>query len=137
MKKIVLLGLLVPFLLTSCLDADTPHVDGLWQLKTIQIANKTVPIDTVYYNFMLKRYEFSYIVVHEQSTEPEQARTMYGYVNFPTKNTLNILMDTTHSIDYSILLWDGLEVSYNILKLNSKEMILEDKTAVKYYFIKF
>ncbi|MDR0543458.1 MAG: lipocalin-like domain-containing protein [Dysgonamonadaceae bacterium] len=136
MKNLVLSGLLIPFLLTSCLDADTPNVDGLWQLKTIQTADKTAPVDTIYYSFMLKRYEFSYIILHDRSTEPDQASTRYGYVDFPTKTQMHILMDKNHGAT-SELLWSGMEVSYDIVKLSSREMILEDKAAVKYYFIKF
>jgi hypothetical protein len=135
MKKFILGGLLLPFLFTACWNTDAPGVDGLWQLKTIRTANQITPVDTIYYSFMLKRYEFSYIVLHDQSPEPEQASTVYGYVDFPTKDKIHIRMDEYHG-ETSELLWNDDEVSYNILKLTAKEMVLEDN-ATQYYFIKF
>jgi hypothetical protein len=137
-KSSLLLGaLLLPLLLASCLDADTPHIDGLWQLKSIHTAdNRTLPIDTLYYSFMLKRNEFSFITLRDQSTEPEQAETRYGYVDFPTKNQIHILMDSSYGWEIRLFPWNNIEVTYNIIKLNSKEMILQDNDET-YHLIKF
>jgi hypothetical protein len=139
MNKLFLLlgGLFISLLLTSCLDADTPHVDGLWQLQTIHTSdNKVLPVDTLYYSFMLKRNEFTYIILHDRSTEPEQAETRYGYVDFPAKDKMHILLDKQYHWEIALFPWNNIEVTYNILQLTSKKMILEDNST-QYHFIKF
>jgi hypothetical protein len=140
MKKRILSGILIPILLTSCLDADRPNINGLWQLKAIETAGQTVPVDTIYYSFQSKQEGFLYTVLHENSGLFDQTETYYGYVDFPSKSQIHILMDADHHWEEPLaaLLWHDTEVTYDILKLSSKEMVLKQKEKEeRYQFIKF
>jgi hypothetical protein len=130
-----LAGLLILFL-AACSDADIPAVDGLWQLNSIQANGRTTPVDTLYFSFMLKRSEFSFITLHEHSLEAEQAETRYGYALFPSKNQIRIEMDKGQMYSPVSFPWNALDVDFLILHLSRKKMTLQNDDT-QYHLTKF
>ena len=141
MKKFACCGIIVPLLIIACTDEKIRGVEGMWQLKTITENGTVLPVDTIFYSFQLKQEGFTYTILQEHSNTPEQTSVFFGYVDFPSQNQMHILLDQQiHSDDRAetVLLWHDREVTYDILKLTSKEMLLKqkDKEAL-YTFIKF
>jgi hypothetical protein len=135
MKKLACWGILPLLLLVSCLDPDLPHINGMWQLKSIANANGSIePVDTVYYSFQ-RQAIFSYTIT-DGSGDP--VNPFFGYIDFPANDKVHIELDPQFEwVEFPpSLQWDGIHVTYNILKINSKELIL-GKEGVNYNFIKF
>jgi len=138
MKKHLLWGIiLIPFFV-SCLDVNLPNVNGMWQLKTIQDENgETQKVDTVFYCFQRQAIFSCTILKGDTSNYSDPTLIVYGYIDFPVKDKIHIQLDKMYEGLYEeILLWKGMQTEYDIIRLNSKEMILgqDDK---KYTFIKF
>jgi hypothetical protein len=136
MQKYGFFGCLLLLIFASCLDPELPHINGMWQLKTITDSNNQISsVDTIYYSFQ-RQAIFSYTIINNNSDAP-QTTIIYGYIDFPDDDKLHILLDKSYQNKYDkLLLWKGIETAYDIVKLNSKDMILkqDDKT---YHFIKF
>jgi hypothetical protein len=110
----------------------------MWQLKTIQSSNNEIQtVDTVYYSFQ-RQCIFSYTLLNGDTSKPNSTVVIYGFIDFPAENKLHIQIDKGMQYDYQIsrLLWKGAEITYDIVKLNSKELILEEK-GTRYNFINF
>jgi hypothetical protein len=141
MKKQWLWGILLVPLLISCLDFDLPRVNGMWQLKTIQDENANVQVvDTIYYSFQ-RQAIFSYTILNGDISKPYSTVVIHGYVDFPDQDKLHIQIDKLIAPGYLAyledkILWNGMETDYDIVKLNSKEMILGQNGKL-YKFIKF
>ena len=136
MKKHVLLSLFLLSFLVSCTDNNLPDVDGMWQLKTIEEKTGHIqPVDTIYYSFQAQKL-FTFTRLNVGVSQFEPMCVAYGYVDFPTKNTMLIQMDISGAGFFSLLLWQSESVTYSIQKLTSKEMVLENEGDV-YRFIKF
>ena len=134
-KYLLLIGFVILFF-TACLDTNLPNVNGMWQLKHIESEDGNIQsVDTIYYSFQ-RQAVFSYTELYEGN--PSTAQVLYGFVYFPEDKKIHIQMDKGYTEAHCIssLIWRGTNVTYDILKLNSKEMILfsEGKT---YKFIKF
>jgi hypothetical protein len=140
MKKLACWGIIVPLLIIACTDEKIRGVEGMWQLKTITENGIVSPVDTVFYSFQLKQEGFTYTILQESSNTPEQTSVFFGYVDFPSQNQMHIVLDQIHSDGWAetVILWHDREVTYDILKLTSKEMILKQKDREALYsFIKF
>jgi len=143
MKKNGCLIILSTLFFISCSMDENRGVEGLWQLKTITENGIDLPVDTIFYSFQLKQEGFAYTIVHESWNTPEQTKVFYGYVGFPSKNQLHIQMDSETEEFWSKiykeeLIWRDTQVTYDILKLNCKEMILKQTgQEVQCKFIKF
>jgi hypothetical protein len=124
MKKSIFITLISCLLLASCVDSDYPFADGQWQLKTITEAGIETPVDTVFYNFMLKRNVFAYIVLTDDT--PNGSYAFYGYIDTLSDKEIVLTLDegsyTEFFFNYSD--WREKQRRYEVLKLNSKEMIL-------------
>ncbi|MDR0864699.1 MAG: lipocalin-like domain-containing protein [Candidatus Symbiothrix sp.] len=138
MKNYLFGGILILAFLTACQDADLPKVNGMWQLKTIQEKDHTTQaVDTVYFSFQ-RQAIFSYTLLNGDTSKPNSTVIIYGYVDFPAENKMHIQLDKNNLNGYhtSRVLWKGEQVTYDILKLNSKELILGQE-GTRYHFIKF
>lgn len=136
MKKI-LLGIIFLALFTACDDGDMPGIDGMWQLKTIEdtATHQTQPVDTIYFAFQ-RQAIFSYTVLHEKENKPATATYIYGYIDFPDNDHLHIQLDKSYESRKGDVLWKDTSVTYDIIQLNSKHLILSQNGSV-YYFNKF
>ncbi|GHT42294.1 hypothetical protein FACS189437_10130 [Bacteroidia bacterium] len=138
MKKRWFPGIFLFFFLVSCLDPDLPHINGMWQLKTIVDEKGNVQaVDTIYYSFQ-RQAVFSYTVLNANPANPDPTELFYGYIDFPAENKLHILIDEKYIWEASLalMLWHDRQTTYDILKLNSKELIL-GQDGTQYNFIKF
>jgi hypothetical protein len=143
MKKLFFF-IFVPFaFLGACSDGDMPAINGMWQLKSIEDANRTIqPIDTIFYAFQ-RQSIFSYTLLQEQENRPATSIVIYGFIDFPAHDRLHIQLDKDAKYYKNALLpWNWGEKSpendviYDIVKLNSKNLILfHDKKT--YYFVKY
>jgi hypothetical protein len=107
----------------------------MWQLKTIQDENKNIQkVDTIFYSFQ-RQAIFSYTILTGTSSD---LPVIYGYVDFPAKDKLHIQLDRMYeqTSEPDRMLWKGMQTEYDILKLTSKEMILEQEGKL-FNFIKF
>ncbi|MCL1937136.1 MAG: lipocalin-like domain-containing protein [Candidatus Azobacteroides sp.] len=139
MKKCLLLGIiLIPFLI-SCLDANLPNVNGMWQLKTIQDENgETQKVDTIFYSFQRQAIFSCTILNGDTSNYSDPTVIVYGYIDFPAKDKLHIQLDKMYeNLPYQeMVLWKGMQTEYDIVRLSSKELILRQDEK-KYNFVKF
>ena len=140
MKKIVLFFcLLMPVLLVSCDIYKNYELDGMWQLKTVQdIDGKVVQVDTVYYSFH-REITFSFTVLEN----PKQALyPFYGYIDMPSGNKVHVLIDNKWKDDNRIERflrlsgWSSADVTFDIKKYNSSDLVLFDAGNGKTYTLK-
>jgi hypothetical protein len=132
MKNLVGLGIVLLTFFTACNDSSLPDINGMWQLKTIEDANhQTQSVDTIFYSFQ-RQAIFSYTVVHQDKSDPP----IYGFIDFPDKDHLHILLDTGSEWQKEQVLWKEMNVTYEILLLNSKYMQLS-QNGIVYSFNKF
>ena len=71
-KIIVLCGAIQS--LTACGDSLERHLEGKWQLKTVEQDGQIEAVDTVWYNFQNSLFEYQVYVPAVDSV-----RNMYGY----------------------------------------------------------
>lgn len=138
MKRLLFFCTCLVLFLTACEDRDIPNMNGMWQLKTIEQADRTtIAIDTIYYSFQ-RQAIFSYTRLTTDNWGHESTYVLYGYVDYPSEDKMHILIDSRfdHPSYHDMLLWKGQEVEYNIISLSSKELILGYNDE-KYYFTKF
>ncbi|GHT04089.1 hypothetical protein FACS189423_06250 [Bacteroidia bacterium] len=136
MKKRWFPGIVGLLFLISCLDPDLPHINGMWQLKTIADEGGNVQtVDTAFYSFQ-RQALFSYTLLNGNMNLPEPTQIVYGYIDFPAENKLHIQIDANQYDLLFLLPWHDQQVTYDILKLNSKELIL-GQDGTHYNFIKF
>jgi hypothetical protein len=136
MKKRLFPGICLFLLLISCLDSDLPSVNGMWQLKSIvDEGGNSQTVDTVYYSFQ-RQALFSYTLLNGNRNMPDPTEILFGYIDFPAENKLHIQIEEHYKDLLFLLPWHDQQVTYDILKLNSKEMIL-GQDGVLYNFIKF
>ncbi|MDR0413473.1 MAG: lipocalin-like domain-containing protein [Dysgonamonadaceae bacterium] len=140
MKKQWIPLIAVTLILSSCLDFDLPNVNGMWQLKTIQSEDGNIQaVDTIFYSFQ-RQAIFSYTILHEREQQAAVAEVIYGYVEFPGSGQLHLLLDEKEEERgrlEKLLLWEGEnKVTYHIVKLNSKRMVLARNNKT-YNFIKY
>lgn len=137
MKKILFLGGFCLLIFYACLDTSLPNVNGMWQLKTIQSEDGSVQlVDSAYYSFQ-RQTIFTYTLLYKDANNVEKAHVLYGYVYFPEERKMKIQLDKMYSeYQFEFFPWIEMEVNFDIVKINSKEMILfsEGKT---FNFIKF
>ena len=122
----------------ACVDNDIPNANGMWQLKTIEdkSGNKN-SVDTIFYSFQ-RQVIFSYTLLTKNEIGQDFAEVIYGYADYPDSKTMRIKIDKSYDkpSKTELLLWKNSEVIYEIIKLNSKEMILGYEEE-RYSFIKF
>ena len=138
MIKKILFFLGIVSLLYACVDNDIPNPNGMWQLKTIEDeAGHKHSVDTIFYSFQ-RQLIFSYTLLTKNELGKEIAEVIYGYADYPDSKTMHIKVDKSYDRPgrTELLLWKDSEVIYEIIKLNSKEMIL-GYGEEKYFFIKF
>jgi hypothetical protein len=136
MKKLRLSNIFLICFFVSCTNSHLPDVDGMWQLKTIEDATGHVQtVDTIYYSFQRQRL-FTYTQLNAGPMQFDPTLVVYGYVDFPAKDRMVIHIDASGAGYVSVLPWHSESVTYAILKLTSKEMILEDEGDI-YRFINF
>jgi hypothetical protein len=118
----------------ACSDGDKPVINGMWQLKTIEDNTHThvQTVDTIFYAFQ-RQSIFSYTVLLENGGYPA-SNVIYGYIDFPDPDHLHILLDEKYQ-GYNVL-WQGIEVTYDIIRLDSKRMTLLSE-GTYYYFNKY
>ncbi|MDR1526949.1 MAG: lipocalin-like domain-containing protein [Dysgonamonadaceae bacterium] len=130
MKKYELLSTLLSCFFVSCIHTDTPDINGMWQLTSIQDRTGcTQTIDTIYYSFQGQKL-FTCTLLNAGPLYSDPTIVLYGYVNFPAQNQLHIQMDQWTAPYLSFLPWRSESVNYFIRKLTSKEMILEDDGVI-------
>jgi len=136
MKKLRLLSIFLICFLASCTNSHLPDVDGMWQLKTIEdAAGHVQTVDSVYYSFQKQRL-FTYTQLSGGPMQFDPTLIVYGYVDFPANDRMFIHIDASGAGYVSVLPWHSESVTYTILKLTSKEMVLEDEGDI-YRFINF
>lgn len=139
MKKRLLWGILLIPLLAACVDGNLPNVNGMWQLKTIQDENgNTQKVDTVFFSFQ-RQAIFSCTILNGDTTIfPDPTAIVYGYIDFPVKDKLHIQLDKMYEGQYyrELLLWEGMQTEFDIVRLSSKELILRQEER-RYNFVKF
>ena len=140
MKKILFLAGFCLLIFYACfVDTSLPNVNGMWQLKTVQSGDGCVQtIDSVYYSFQ-RQTIFAYTLLFKDNDNIDKAHVLYGYAYFPEEGKMNIQLDKIYSeYQFDRLPWINMDVHFDIVKLNSKEMILFSESERKTYnFIKF
>jgi hypothetical protein len=140
MKKRLLWGMILFPLLVSCLDVNLPNVNGMWQLKTIQDENgQTQKVDTVFFSFQRQAIFCCTILNGDTSNYAYPTLIVYGYIDFPVKDKLHIQLDKMYDeplLYQEVLLWEGIQTEYDIVRLSSKELILRQDEK-RYNFVKF
>lgn len=117
----------------SC-NNDTPHqLNGMWQLKSVANEDKTiVNVDSLFYSFQNERI-FSFTILKNEN----HAEVYYGYINFPTDNSIHIAIDKNYQkdefLEYSG--WNGFQETFS-LEINNKELTLVSETNQKIYYLR-
>ncbi|MDR1763823.1 MAG: hypothetical protein LBR64_07745 [Dysgonamonadaceae bacterium] len=118
----------------ACNEEDTCSINGFWQLKTIETEGvEPAKIDTVFLGFQ-RGAIFSYTILHERENEPSTSDILFGYIDFPTADCLHLLMDGNY--DTGMMLWKDREITFDVLKLSTKQLILKNEKTV-YNFEKY
>jgi hypothetical protein len=124
-----------------------PVINGMWQLKTIEDAGSHTiqSVDTIFYAFQ-RQSIFSYTILHEKEDQPASFQVVYGFIDFiPDNDHLRIQIDKNHYINdkgekyyinLNLLLWKSEEITYTIVRLDSKCMILSQGGSI-YNFKKY
>lgn len=130
LKRITFLTFLSIF--CSCTNSDLPNINGMWQLKSAKDTEGNIyNVDTIFYSFQ-RQSIFSYTLLENKDT----AIILYGYIDFPSNNLLHIKMDKKNGYSLNYLPWKSEEITYEILKLSSSELILSCNDSI-YNFKKF
>ena len=129
-------GMIALLFFISCNDTDIPNVNGMWQLKTIEDENHVIsPIDTIFYSFQ-RQAIFSYTILHEKENVAATAEILFGYVNFPSDKKMLIQLDKRYHVLQSKTFWNDSVVTYDILQLSAKKMVLSEDNKI-YSFVKY
>jgi hypothetical protein len=131
MKKLLFLLSIILVFITACSDGDMSDINGMWQLKTIEDAgNHTVqPVDTIFYAFQ-RQSIFSYTILYEDDNNPATALQIYGFIDFPDNDHLHIQLDKAYHWRAPYVLWQDTAVIYDIVRLDSKSMILSQGGSI-------
>jgi hypothetical protein len=137
MKKLLFLLFVISVFTNACSDGDMPDINGMWQLKTIEDADShtTQSVDTIFYAFQ-RQSIFSYTILYEEENKPATAIQIYGFIVFPDNDHLHIQLDKAYYWRKSYVLWQDTEVTYDIVRLDSKCMILSQGGSI-YNFKKY
>jgi len=122
-------------ILTTCEKEVSDQLKGKWQLKTIEEAGQTTPVDTVWYNFQSESL-FMYQIYHPAV---DTFSWTYGFKTQPESYMIRLeIINWTILKEDFILFTDWKEPvrTFMIDQINHKRLILksDDKT---YIFNKF
>ena len=110
--------------LAGCEKEVSDQLKGKWQLKTIEEAGYTTPVDTVWYNFQSESL-FMYQIYHLQA---DTFSWIYGYKTQPESNIIKLeLLDWTISvIDFLPFTdWKEPDRTFSVEKINRKTLVLK------------
>ena len=126
-------GLALLCSVVACSD-DDHKLEGKWQMRQIEADGQVMPIDTIYYNFQ------NSLFMYQIANGVGGSYTAYGYKTVESNDKLVLEIDEKKIGDinsfFSRSHWTENPRIFSILKLSSKEMILQ-YDGMKYTFRKF
>jgi hypothetical protein len=111
-------------ILTACEKEVSDKLKGKWQLKTIEEAGRTTPVDTVWYNFQSESI-FMYQIYHPAV---DTFSWTYGFKTQPDKHIIHLELINWTILKEDFLLftdWEATERTFTVDKVNCNLLILK------------
>jgi Lipocalin-like domain len=119
--------LFVAFYVTSsfygCKSDEESDINGYWKVTSIRLPDQaSIVVDSQFYAFQ-KKYVFSF----NRLINPDSASISYGYVDYPEKDKIHILIDRNQAkADFPLKSqWQAFEATFTINTLSGNRLILE------------
>jgi len=107
----------------GCKSDEESEINGFWKAVNIQLPGGTsVAVDSQFYAFQ-RKYVFSFTRLIDQANAPAS----FGYVDYPEKNKIHILMDLNHT-EASFPLksqWHAFEATFTINTISGNRLVLQ------------
>ena len=131
----ILLFSLLTTLLISCNDDTSHQLNGMWQLKGVSNEDKNiVSVDSVFYGFQSERI-FSFTILKSD----DESDIYYGYIDFPTDNTIHIAIDRNYQKEQFLKYsgWNGFSETFSLVINNNEATLVSEANQKAYYLRRF